>query len=58
MTTPPVSINRTPWWSKRFATLHTRIGHCLGAQRTLLLTTTVRTSGLSRTSMKFHSESA
>src|SRR5258708_38615749 len=56
-TPPPASTNRTPWWSKRFVALHIRlyratggrIGHRLGAQRTLLLTTTGRKSGLSRT---------
>ena len=58
MTTPTLAnTNRTPWWSKRFVALHIRlyratggrIGHRLGAQRTLLLTTTGRKSGLSRT---------
>ncbi|MGZ3600193.1 MAG: nitroreductase/quinone reductase family protein [Ktedonobacterales bacterium] len=54
---PPPNTNRSPWWSKRFIALHTRlyratggrIGHRLGLQRTLLLTTTGRKSGLPRT---------
>lgn len=53
----PPKTSRTPWWSKRFVVLHTRlyratggrIGHQLGTQRTLLLTTTGRKSGQSRT---------
>lgn len=53
----PSNANRSPWWSKQFVALHTRlyratagrIGHRLGAQRTLLLTTTGRKSGLPRT---------
>lgn len=52
----PVNTSRTPWWSKRFIALHIRlyratggrIGHRLGTQRTLLLTTTGRKSGLPR----------
>lgn len=54
---PPSNTSRTPWWSKRFTALHLRlyratggrVGHQLGAQRTLLLTTTGRKSGLART---------
>ncbi|HEX8035865.1 MAG TPA: nitroreductase family deazaflavin-dependent oxidoreductase [Ktedonobacterales bacterium] len=53
---PPPNTNR-PWWSQRFIALHTRlyratggrIGHRLGPQRTLLLTTTGRKSSLPRT---------
>lgn len=46
-----------PWWARAFWTAHTavyrasdgRIGHSLGVQRTLLLTTTGRKSGEPRT---------
>lgn len=54
---PPSSTRRIPWWGKQFIALHIRlyratggrIGHRLGPQRTLLLTTTGRKSGLPRT---------
>ena len=53
----PANTRRTPWWSKRFVAFHVRlyratggrIGHRLGTQRTLLLTTIGRKSGLART---------
>lgn len=53
----PTNTNRSPWWSKQFVALHMRlyratagrIGHRLGPQRTLLLTTTGRKSSLLRT---------
>lgn len=56
-TSGPIHTNRTPWWSKQFVALHTRlyratggrIGHHLGPQRTLLLTTIGRKSGRPRT---------
>lgn len=51
------SATRTPWWSKQFVRLHIGmyratggvLGHRLSQQRTLLLTTTGRKTGLERT---------
>lgn len=53
----PSNKTHTPWWSRQFVALHMRlyratagrIGHRLGPQRTLLLTTIGRKSGLPRT---------
>ncbi len=53
----PVSARRAPWWAKSFSVAHVAlyratggvIGHWLGTQRALLLTTTGRKSGQSRT---------
>lgn len=58
MTAPQLtSARRAPWWARPFSAAHMTlyratggvIGHWLGAQRTLLLTTTGRKSGQSRT---------
>jgi deazaflavin-dependent oxidoreductase (nitroreductase family) len=51
------SVSRTPWWARWFVPAHVwlyrasggRVGHRLGRQRTLLLTTTGRRSGRPRT---------
>lgn len=51
------SIRRPPWWTRPFSTAHVTlyratgglIGHWIGPQRALLLTTTGRKTGLPRT---------
>ncbi|HEV2239297.1 MAG TPA: nitroreductase/quinone reductase family protein, partial [Ktedonobacterales bacterium] len=51
------TVSRTPWWARWFVPAHMwlyrasggRVGHRLGRQRTLLLTTTGRRTGQPRT---------